>query len=361
MARSSHGLYAVLRTGRKPYDPDQAAYLLRSVDHTRTHALANALSVYLRTNLPKAIERRQGLAGYRTNPYVLLTSASVMSLADPQRFADFLFNTKLYMGLETSFGKSVEAAFVGEYPVNAPADQRWTDPPEKLQEFAGLIGLGREAKARVRVKSVWREIDKSCIVGNRRFLTTIKSGPNCINDTQVSGMTAAIATQHTQWLEATRANHPGVDAIDVVIGLTYGTDQSTNNKENQILVKLLEHGFEEEDRRARPGVLIDQATRSVRVYRYVGQQFWAFIGDPATPQAAQFVFLEVLIALTKALQQEEEGLEDRVNRKIEQLALAVSKLRFPRNSLPEWIRAEFSEDALFWLQTAVSAFYDDGV
>jgi hypothetical protein len=35
---------------------------------------------------------------------------------------------------------------------------------------------------------------------------------------------------------------------------TYGTDRTTNNKENQILVKLLEQGFVDEDRGRRPRV-----------------------------------------------------------------------------------------------------------
>ena len=39
---------------------------------------------------------------------------------------------------------------------------------------------------------------------------------------------------------------PRVKEIDVVLGLTYGTDRTTNNKENQILAKLLAGGFVEE-------------------------------------------------------------------------------------------------------------------
>ena len=105
-----------------------------------------------------------------------------------------------------------------------------------------LIGLGREEKAKQRTSSVWREIDKSCVVGSRRYMTSIKSGPNTINDTQVAGMTTAIMTNHRRWLAATKQTYPHVDNLDVVLGLTYGTDRTTNNKENQILVKLLE-GF----------------------------------------------------------------------------------------------------------------------
>src|SRR5262249_26804302 len=150
---------------------------------------------------------------------VLMTSASVMDLRDPNRFADFLFNTKLYMALETSFGKSVEAAFLEQYPFGC--ETKWIEAPEKLAEFEALAGLSREERARRRTQSAWREIDRSVVVGMRRYLTSIKSGPNTINDTQVQAMTAAIAEHHVRWAQQTRETYPAVTELDVVIGLTY--------------------------------------------------------------------------------------------------------------------------------------------
>jgi hypothetical protein len=325
------------------------------------HDLAAKLADYISVNLPAAFEKRGGLGDYRTNPYVLMTSASVMNLDEPAAFGSFLFNSKMYMALETSFGKSIEAAFVGQYPLVSPA--KWIEAPEKLAEFAALEGLNREERAKRRVDSVWREVDRSCVVGTRRYLTSIKSGPNTINDTQVQGMTRAIIDNYRRWLEQTMATYPKVQELDIVLGLTYGTDSTTNNKENQILVKLLERGFIEEDRAARPGVLIDKATRSVRVYRRIGKEFWAFIGQPDNPSSAQFVFLEVLLALSKALStgMEKADMETRINLRLQQLAGALAKLRLPRKSLPEWIRDDFAEKELFWFATAMTAFYDQGI
>jgi hypothetical protein len=226
--------------------------LFQCVNEERIHRLASHLSGYISTNLPVAFEKRNVLADYRTNPYVLMTSASVMNLNEPEAFGSFLFNSKLYMALETSFGKSIEAAFVGCYPIEGKA--AWGTAPEKDAEFAALVGLSREEKARRRIGSVWREIDKSCVLGNRRYLTSIKSGPNTINDTQVQGMTRAIIDHYPSWLAQTRQSYPQVTELDIVLGLTYGTDRTTNNKENQVLVKLFEHGFMEEDRLNKPGV-----------------------------------------------------------------------------------------------------------
>jgi hypothetical protein len=341
------------------------------VDEPRVKALAQFVATYILANLPKAISRRKGLAGYRTSPYVLLTSANVMRLTDPRAFAKFLFDSKLYAGLETSFGKSIEAAFVGHYPIGGSEAERWGDPAEKLAEFAALKAskLTREEKARRRTSSAWREIDKSVVVGRRRYLITIKSGPNCINDTQVTGMVAAIRDHSATWLEATKKTYPGVTGLDVVIGLTYGTDLTTNNKENQILAKLQDFGFREEGRTHRPGVLVN-ASGDLRVYRCIGQDFWSFIGSPQQPSTASFVFMEVLLALAKALttamtKSKAKGgdvsLEDRVNEKLDELIEGLRELKFPRDSLPEWVRTDFVDHELFWLATAIAAFFDNGV
>jgi len=58
---------------------------------------------------------------------------------------------------------------------------------------------------------------------------------------------------------------------------------------------------------------------------------------------------------------ENADLEDKINLKIQHLSQALSQLRFPRQSLPDWIRDDFSEDQLFWFATAMSAFFDEGI
>ena len=363
MAKSSKTelLTKVLKSPQHCFRSDEIVKLFASVDEGRVRDLAARLSTYISTNLPAAFERRDGLADYRTNPYVLMTSASVMGLCDPVRFADFLFNSKLYMALETSFGKSIEDAFVSQYPLDS--GNKWIDPPEKLAELSALTGLDREERAKRRTESTWREIDKSCVIGNRRFLTSIKSGPNTINDSQVSAMTRAVIDNHARWAEQTKKTYRAVKYLDIVVGLSYGTDRTTNNKENQILVKLLGQGFVEEDRVGCPGVLIDRATRSTRIYRRIGKEFWAFIGNPIEPSKAAFVFLEVLLALSKALSEgmKSAGMEARINTKLQALSVALGNLRFPRNSLPKWVRQDFSDDHLFWFATAMTAFYDEGI
>lgn len=357
-------LYSVLKTPRHAFDKDEVKKLFGRIDKARVNDLAERLKTDLSKNLPNIYGRRSALSDYRTNPYVMLATTNIMELSEPERFADFLFNSKLMMGLETSFGKIVERAFVQNYPTDSNA--KWRDPPEKIAEFEKeKDAKGREAKSALRSNSIWREIDKDVVVENRRFLTTIKSGPNTINDTQVQGMADAISGKYLTWLELSEEETPGLDGIDIVIGLTYGTERSTNNKDNQILAKLLDRGFSEIDQKNQPGVLVDDATGKVRVYRRIGKSFWAWIGNPHDETAQPQVFLEVLLALSLAFRDllaEGSTIEEGINERLRRLAAALLRMQLSPDTLPKWVSDRgFGDDDLFYLVTAISAFYDDGI
>lgn len=348
---------------RTSFDPKELKELFRQMDQKRVKALASSIAAHIAANLQRTVERKSKLSDYRTSPYVLTAISSVMNLAKPLDLARFLLDTKLYTGLETSFGKQIESAFVQHYPSLDGLSGRWTDPIEKLEEFAGLKGLTRETKASKRSHSVWREIDKECTVGDRRYLVSIKSGPHCINDTQVAGMVHAIKENYLEWLQASKKANPKVKGIDVVIGLTYGTPATTNNKENQILVKLRGDGFE--PLKGKNGVLVDKRTKSVRVYRAVGIDFWSFIGDPRSPNKARHTFLEALLALSLAMRAGEgrESLLDSIQARGIALARAIEAivLSFPQSLFPKWAHRELSDDEFLWLSTAITSFYDEGV
>ncbi len=113
----TRNLYNSIKATRYRFDARDIADLFVCVSQGRVDRMANTISGYIQTNLPRAFEKRKGLSDYRTNPYVLMTSASVMKLGDPAAFGSFLFNSKLYMTLKTSFGKSIEGAFLELYPL----------------------------------------------------------------------------------------------------------------------------------------------------------------------------------------------------------------------------------------------------
>src|ERR1035437_9167329 len=74
------GFYNSIRHHRHPHEEATVTPLLGKISEQRVKALAESVATYITANLPKAISKRKGLAGYRTSPYVLLTSANVMHL-----------------------------------------------------------------------------------------------------------------------------------------------------------------------------------------------------------------------------------------------------------------------------------------
>lgn len=352
------GFYAEIKKSR-PWAREGFRQLLAGANQERVEQLGANFADYLNTKLPVAIRAKSRLADYRTSPYVLMTTAGVLNLQDPVALARFLINLKMYMGLETSFGKSIESVVMGRYPIDASKRiTAWEEPEEKRIEFDALIGLSNEEKSRKRSSSVWREIDKSCVYGDRRHLLTIKSGTATINDSQVSAMKDSIRDNHNKWLDASRERY-NVSGIDVVVGLTYGTDRTTNNKENQILNKLLDHGFSERDRASHPGVLTN-ADGSIRIYRRIGVDYWSYVGNPESPDESQFVFLEVLLALAHALRvtRTHGDIEAALNERLEALGDAIKGLVVPTATLPEWIRSSFEPTELTWLMASMTAFFD---
>jgi len=65
---SSRGFYKAIKSHRHSYDPADIGALLAQTNKDRVEALSEAISTYIVKNLPEAIDRREGLAAYRTNP-----------------------------------------------------------------------------------------------------------------------------------------------------------------------------------------------------------------------------------------------------------------------------------------------------
>jgi hypothetical protein len=355
---STRGFYRAIKKHRF-YETDKIAEWFSQASQARVNEIASTMSQYIGVQLPKVIRSKSGLGDYRTSPYVLMATAGALNLDDFRDLAKFLIDIKLYMGLETSFGKSIESVVMRNYPIDVPADSRWGSPVEKLEEFASYAGLSAEEKSARRVDSVWREIDSAVVHGKRRHLMTIKSGTATINDTQVGGMYTAIKENHGKWLASSRDRF-GVEGVDVAIGLTYGTECTTNNKENQILAKLLSAGFTEVDRENLPGV-IQNGDGSVRVYRVIGVDYWAYTGNPTNPSSAEFTFLEVLLGLASALRiaHEQGDIGAALNERLDLLGEAFKQLRFPEgNRIPSWVGQELGVTEMSWLAAALSAFFD---
>src|SRR6266852_6142444 len=102
-----NSLSEAMRSLRTVFDPATLPDLFCDVSPERVRKLAAELEAYIGTNLPITISGRSTLGEYRTNPYVLMAVQSAMKLDDVDDLAKLIVNTKLYMGLETSFGKAI--------------------------------------------------------------------------------------------------------------------------------------------------------------------------------------------------------------------------------------------------------------
>ncbi len=75
----SNPFFNALKSRRHVFDAVEIVKLFSNVSEARVDHLANSLIGYITTNLPAAFEKRAGLADYRTNPSVLMSSASVLN------------------------------------------------------------------------------------------------------------------------------------------------------------------------------------------------------------------------------------------------------------------------------------------
>lgn len=132
-AASSRSFYKRVKSRASVFDQAELTAQLSMVDRDRVEALASAIQAYLSANLPAVLESRRSLGAYRMNPYVLMSSASTMKLDAANPLARFLFDTKFYMSLETSFGKSIESQIVGVYPIGTEVAGRWGSPAPSLR------------------------------------------------------------------------------------------------------------------------------------------------------------------------------------------------------------------------------------
>ena len=333
----------------KEFDKEEYGELLSDVEPDRINKIAGEWSKYLKGNVRDAIENKDEIDDYRLNPYAATTIAGILDLDSTEDISEFIFGSKLYMSLETAFGKSVENVVMPIYPVESGV--QWEEHPEKIEEMEDEE-RGEDL--------VWQKVDKYCVVEDTAYLMTVKSGPRTINETVADGMKSDISDHSQTWLEGTQKHHPNVSNMEFIIGLTYGTDESTNTKDLRVLYKLVEEeNFDEVDRDTHPGVIRPPDSENIRVHNKVGIDFWSYVGNPSNPSDSEHTFLEVLLGLVKASDEVGEDLEGISDKKIEGLSEALDNLYIPEGKLPGEIESEYGEDKLASLSQTLILFYDE--
>jgi hypothetical protein len=341
--------YSAIRETKR-FDQSKYEELMTKTSEDRVAKISKNWSNYLKPNVAKTIEDKEDIDDYRLNPYAITAIAGILDLDTAEEISEFIFGSKLYMSLETAFGKSVENIVLPIYPIPSTT-AGWEEHPEKE----------REMKSDSRTEDlVWQDVDKYCVIGDTAYITTVKSGPRTLNEDITDSIKDDIAYHSETWLEGTQKHHPEVEKLNVTIGLTYGTDHSTNNKEMRILLKLVEEGFVEIDRDSKPGVIQHPENDDISVESRVGIDFWSYVGSPQNPDDAEHVFLEVLLGMIEAADETGEALRSTTGDKIHKLTNAVDTLTIPESSLPEWIESNYEEDELVRMAQTLTLYYDEG-
>jgi hypothetical protein len=128
------------------------------------------------------------------NPFLMLAMAPAYNIFSPFEAAEYVQNSKLPHGDATAFGKFVEDKIFPIFGARTPA--------EKAGQTANL----------------WSPIDKEIEIDGVRFLLTLKAGPWTMNQDHAHNMIAKFPEIHD------------TTGCEIVIGITYGTPASLNNK-----------------------------------------------------------------------------------------------------------------------------------
>ena len=151
--------------------------------------------------------RTPAIDGKSTNPFVLAAYSSLFGVHTLKQVDEIVAAAKVFSSIETAAGRVVEDVIppsFGWAQVNSPGH------------------------------TVLSEIDSARVVNGTAELVALKSGPMCINDSMVSQISNAVATNWKAW-----ADHWGVSSVRYIVGMNYSTAKNSNKKDWHI-VRLAE-------------------------------------------------------------------------------------------------------------------------
>ena len=140
---------------------------------------------------------------YKTNPFVLLMYSCQQRFSHINEIEAALIPAKVFSSMETSAGKMVEAVVLPHY--------KWKCVDSKMQSSESVL-------------------DGKKLDGQTLRIVTLKSGPDCINDSIYSNIAADIVKFAPTWA----ATHK-VEKIEFTVGILYGTRKRSNKKDWHVL------------------------------------------------------------------------------------------------------------------------------
>ena len=169
----------------------------------RVKAMEDDFRIRIGTHLKSLASASKEFRKYNTNPFVLLFYANQKGLCRVKEIEEALIPAKVFSSMETSAGKMVERVVLSHYG--------WKCVDSAMHTTDSVI-------------------DASKIDGDTLHLVTLKSGPQCINDSMTGSISSELVKYAVDWAKAS-----SVQKVDFTVGVLYGTQKKSNKKDWHIL------------------------------------------------------------------------------------------------------------------------------
>lgn len=222
-----------------------------SCSETRSRILKieNELEKKISSHINSMVASCSNLKDFNTSPYVVLIHAKKRNYSTIRELENDILPAKEFSSMETAAGKMIEDVLLPVYG--------WETVPSGMH-------------------SVYSSIDGKKIDSGILHLTTLKSGPRCLNDEMSENFADNIINNFPTWASDSNVKH-----IEFTYGVLYGTQRQSNKKDWHMLRKIKEK-LRENDIIINPdgnwNCKFKKDGITVNVHIRIGCQWWEHLG-----------------------------------------------------------------------------------
>jgi len=237
----------------------------------RVKKMEDGFRTRIQTHLESLAKKSQKLfKDYKTNPFVLLMYSCQQGFSHIHEIEAALVPAKAFSSMETSAGKMVELVVLSHYG--------WKCVDSKMQSSDSVV-------------------DGKRLDGKTLRIVTLKSGPDCINDSIYANIAADIVEFAPTWAKADKVKH-----VEFTVGILYGTRKRSNKKDWHVLRTACENVEKKKSKSAKVvkshfdswSCQLELDGITVDVQAEIGKSLWDMIGGKHD------AFTEMLCAAIRA-------------------------------------------------------------
>jgi hypothetical protein len=286
---------------------------------SRALAMENDFRTRISSHLASLPTANAKFAKFNTSPFVLMFYTRQHGYTRISEIEKAILPAKVFSSMETSAGRMVEAVVLPKYG--------WEFAPSGMQTENSAI-------------------DGKKISGDTLCLTTLKSGPRCLNDEMSENFADTILAHCVSW-----ARDSGMRKLDFTYGVLYGTKKQSNKKDWHILRNIA--------RKFPDGIRVSPDNKwhchfkkdgiDVTVTIRIGIELWNYIAGH------NLAFMEICTSLLRACVKPDETEGGKVPYTISDLEEIISLEGVP----PKFNTRILQRSQLEWLFFFARHFCDD--